>query len=468
MPLRHVIVGSGIAGLSAAEVLRQNDAEAAITIISEEAHDFYSRPGLAYLLRGDIPERQLFIRSKRDVRAMALQRIHAVADSLGENQEVVLRDGRRVAYDRLLLATGALAAPPAFPGSELAGIVKLDGLDDTRRILKLARRGQPAVVIGGGVTALELAEGLRARGMRVHYLLRKARFWGNVLDEVESDIVMDRLRREGIILRANTQVKQAIGDKGRVIAVETLGGETIPCRILAVATGVRARVDLTRKAGSAVDRLAVDRLAVDKGIVVDAHMQTSLPNVFAAGDCAQVGDAPLDVLWPTASAQGRIAGMNMAGCRVPYVKGVACNATMLAGLKVTIIGNVGSGAPGADTKARGPLVGAGRDGKLDDDVVSITRGESESWRINPDALVLSRQDAVGRVRLAVGRRTIVGAVVMGDQSWSRPLQELIAARADISAIRDDLPAEGSANLELLAEFYKTCHSENKTDALAGV
>ena len=90
MPLRHVIVGSGIAGLCAAEVLRQNDAEAAITIISEEPHNFYSRPGLAYLLRGDIPERQLFIRSKHDLRAMNLQRIHAVARA-SENQEVVLR-----------------------------------------------------------------------------------------------------------------------------------------------------------------------------------------------------------------------------------------------------------------------------------------------------------------------------------------------------------------------------------------
>ena len=185
-----------------------------------------------------------------------------------------------------------LAVPPAFPGSELAGIVKLDGLDDTRRILNLARRGKPAVVIGGGVTALELAEGLRARGMRVHYLLRKARYWGDVLDEVESNIVMDRLRREGIVLHANTQVKQAIGAKGRVTAVETLAGETIPCRILAVATGVRARVDLTRKAG----------LAVDKGIVVDAHLRTSLPNVFAAGDCTQSAMRPATCSGPRPGA----------------------------------------------------------------------------------------------------------------------------------------------------------------------
>ena len=97
-----------------------------------------------------------------------------------------------------------------------------------------------------------------------------------------------------------------------------------------------------------------------------------------------------------------------------------------------------------------------------------SRGDSESWRVNPHALALSRQDPVSRVRLAVGRRTIVGAVVMGDQSWSRPLQELIAAQADISPIRDALLAEGSAHLETLAEFYRSCHSEKRTNGTAGI
>ena len=432
----YVIVGSGIAGLCAAETLRARDPDhAVITMISEESHDFYSRPGLAYLLRGDVPEKQLFIRTRDDLRALNLKRVHARVEKLScDDRKLLLNDGQDVDYDRLLLATGALAVPPTFPGGDLAGVVKLDGLDDTRGILRLARRGKPAVVVGGGITALELAEGLNARGMRVHYFLRGDRYWADVLDETESQIVMDRLRHEGVRLHLNTQVKQAVGAGGKVAAVETQAGETVPCRVLAVAIGVRPRVDLARQAG----------LTVDKGILVNSFLQTSRPEVYAAGDAAQVGNTPLDVLWPTALDQGRIAGANMAGANTPYVKSLACNVTMLTGLKVTIIGTVGRK----------------KDSTKDKDLVTIARGDSEAWRLLPDAFVLADKDDVNRVRLFIGERKIVGALVMGDQTWSRPLQRLIAAEADISPIRSALLGEGSGGLEHLANFYRQWQGAN--------
>jgi NAD(P)H-nitrite reductase large subunit len=428
--MRHyVIVGSGIAGLCAAETLRQQHPDDAfITLVSEEEHDFYSRPGLAYLLRGDVPERQLYIRTRDDLKALKVNRVHSRVEKLDcDQRKLYLANGKAIDYDRLLIATGALAVPPSFPGGDLAGIVKLDGLDDTRQILKLARRGKPAVVVGGGITALELAEGLNARGMKTHYFLRGDRYWGDVLDDTESQIVMDRLRHEGIELHLNTQVKQALGARGRVTAVETQAGETIPCHVLAVAIGVRPRVDLAREAG----------LTVDKGVVVDPYLQTSRPEVYAAGDCAQVGKTPLDVLWPTAIDQGRVAGANMAGAKTPYVKGVACNVTMLTGLKVTIIGTVGRR----------------KDAKKDEDLVAIARGDSESWRLLPNAYVLADRDDVNRVRLFIGDNKIVGALIMGDQTWSRPLQKLIAAEADITPIRAAL-VDGNTGLECLANFYE--------------
>src|SRR5262245_22630766 len=207
-------------------------------MISEEPHDFYSRPGLAYYLRGDFPEKQLYIRSREDIKAVNVQRINAVVEQLAwQDHELHLSNGQRVRYDRMLLATGALAVPPNFPGCDLQGIVKLDGVDDGRKILQMARRGQPAVVIGGGITALELAEGLNARGMKVHFFLRSPRYWGDVLDEAESKIVMDRLRHEGITILTQTQIKQAIGKDGKLVAVQSqpsgkgAGGaeRTIPC-----------------------------------------------------------------------------------------------------------------------------------------------------------------------------------------------------------------------------------------------
>ncbi len=430
MPHHYVIVGSGIAGLCAAESLREHDPTSIISLVSEEPHNFYSRPGLAYFLRNDIPEKQLTIRTPDDLRAVNIQRIHDRVEQLVPDQhEVVLASKKRVRYDRLLLATGALAVPPPFPGGDLEGVVKLDGLDDCRRIISLVRRGKPAVVVGGGITALELAEGLNARGMKVHYFLRGKRYWSDVLDEAESAIVMDRMRHEGIVLHTETQVKQAIGARGKLTGVETQAGEHIPCQVLAVAIGVRPRADLGKNAG----------LAMKKGITVSPTMQTSSPDVFAAGDVAEVfdpvaGTNTLDVLWPTALIQGRIAGANMAGLSRPYVKGIPYNVTMLTGLKVSVIGSVGGG-----TNA---------------DLVAITRGESEAWRIVPKSWVLGVADDVNRVRLVVGDRTIGGALVMGDQLWSRPLQRLILGQVDITAIRPALIAGDPASLTQLTEFYR--------------
>jgi NAD(P)H-nitrite reductase large subunit len=429
-PPHYVIVGSGIAALAAAEALRQRDQHAVITMISEEKHDFYSRPGLAYLLRGDIPEKQLRVRTRDDLRALKLNRVHARAVQLDcAKQELALADGRRLRYHRLLLATGALAVPPAFPGTNLVGVVKLDSLDDARHILKLARRARTAVVIGGGITALELAEGLNARGVRVHYFLRGDRYWSDVLDESESRVVLERLRHEGVTVHVQTQIMQALGARGQLTAVETQTGVNIPCQMLAVAIGVRPRTDLARQAG----------LTVEKGIVVNEYLESSVAGVFAAGDVAEVfdstcGKGSLDVLWPTALAQGRIAGANMAGAGQRYAKSIPFNVTMLSGLKVTVIGAVGGGK--------------------NEDLVSITRGESEAWRQLPRAWVLSETDDVNRVRLLVGEQKIVGALVMGDQTWSSPLQRLILAGADISPIRAVLANNDGLSMMHLANFYQ--------------
>ena len=430
--MRHyVVVGSGVAGLSAAEVLRERDPGATISLIYEEPHSFYSRPGLAYLLADLVPEEQLFARTQAELRDLRLNWIHArAAQLLPEAHQVVLSNGQGLTYDRLLIATGSTAVPPDFPGGDLAGVVKFDNLDDARRILKLAGRGRTAVVIGGGITALELVEGLRARGVRTHYFLRGDRYWANVLDEAESHIVEERLKAEGVVIHYRTEMQAALGRKKTLAGVETTTGEKLPCHILGVAIGVRPRLELAQPA----------KLKLDRGILVDEFLRTSAPDVFAAGDVAQVRDprsgrAILDTLWSTALAQGRAAGANMAGAEVPYVKQVALNVTQLAGLMTTIIGAVGSG---------------GRD----QDQVTISRGNSEAWSLLPQAQVIVEKHDVNRVRLLVGERTLVGAVVMGDQTLSRPLHRLIAEQADITPIRAALVANPASAITLISDFTK--------------
>jgi len=440
---RYVIVGSGIAGLAAAETVRQHDASAEITLLAEEPHSFYSRPGLAYMLTGTVPEKQLFPRSQADLRKLRLNWIRVPAARLyPEPHQVILSNSQHLTFDRLLLATGSTAVTPDFPGGDLAGIVKLDNLDDARHILKLARRGRTAVVIGGGITALEMVEGLNARGMRVHYFLRGDRYWSNVLDETESRIVEGRLKAQGVIVHYHTQIGQAVGEHGALASVETTAGEHIPCHVLGVAIGVRPRMELAQLA----------RLKVERGILVDESMQTSAPDIFAAGDVAQVYDprskrATLDTLWSTAMRQGQAAGANMAGVQTPYVKGFALNVTRLAGLTTTIIGGIGSGR--------------------DEDLLTLARGDSEAWRIPSEAWVVTERHEINRVRLLVDENTIVGALVMGDQTLSRPLQDLIEHRIDISPVREAIKADPATIGLLLSDLHRQSGTRHRVPRVPG-
>ncbi|MEI7644882.1 MAG: NAD(P)/FAD-dependent oxidoreductase [Chloroflexales bacterium] len=439
MAAEYVIVGSGVAGIAAAEALRARAPGASITVITEDPNGFYSRPGLAYYLGGAIPEKQLFPRSHAELRALGLRWVQAQATKIDvAGHRVNLADGRSLAYDKLLIATGARAAAPDFPGGDLDGVFTLDTLADAKRLIHKANKSGHAVVVGGGITALELAEGLHACGVNVHYLLRGARYWSNVLDAEESQLVEDHLRDDGIEIHYHARIHQAEGKKGRLIAVQTDSGERIPCQILAVAIGTRPNLNLARTA----------EIKIDRGILTDSCLRTSAPDILAAGDVAQVHDditgrASLDTLWPTARAHGVAAAATMTGAPTPYRRTAAMNVTLLADIPTTIIGALGSGS--------------------DEDMVAIARGDSESWRAAAPTWVVVEHHEVNRVRIMLGDRTITGALVMGDQTLSRPLHRLIAAEADISPIRDALLADDHAVLQLIASFsaeWERSHADN--------
>ena len=426
---RYVIIGSGAAGIAAAEAIRKQDSQASILMLGEERHGYYSRPGLAYYLTGELVEEQLFPFSKQDFEHIGLHLLNAQVKHIYPSEHrAALHNGRQVPYDRLLIATGAQAASTRAPGVDLEGVVKLDCLDDARRILKLARRARAAVVVGGGITALELVEGLRARGVRTHYFLRRERYWSNVLDETESRIVEHRLVEEGIKIHYHTELAEILGKRGRVAGVLTADGEQVKCGLVAVAIGIRPRKELAEAAG----------LEVDRGILVDEYLRTSHADIFAAGDVAQVydslsGKSVLDSLWGAARSQGSSAGQNMSGGSEPYHKPVAFNVTRLAGLTTTIIGTVGHGD--------------------DDDLLGIARGDSETWRELPDVITAQDNFDVNRLRLLIGAHTLRGSIVMGDQTLSRPVHQLVSERVDITAIREQLLVPGAPIADLIAGFY---------------
>jgi NAD(P)H-nitrite reductase large subunit len=428
MSTRYLIIGMGVAGIAAVEGIRSADRAGEITVVGDDPHGFYSRPGLAYYLTGEVAGENLFPYPPEQLQKLNARfvrgRVARIVPALGL---ATLAAGEDLPYDRLLIATGAQAVRLDVPGSDLAGVVKLDNYDDARAILAGAKKSRAAVVVGGGITALELTEGLARRRVKVHYLLRGDRYWANVLDETESHIVEGRLRQERVAIHYHSELAEVLGKKGRVSGVRLTDGTSIPCDMVACAIGIAPRLDLARACG----------VACERGILADEYLETNLPGIFAAGDVAAVLDPStgrrlLDSLWHSARQQGFTAGLNMAGRRVRYVKEVPFNVTRLAGLTTTIIG----------------MVGGGRD----EDLVGIARGDSETWREAPQAAMAQTGFEVNRVRLMVGPDRLVGGIVMGDQTLSRSLESLIRERVDITPIRARLLEPGAPIAKIIASF----------------
>lgn len=427
--MKYVVIGTGVAGISAVEAIRSVDRAGEIVMLGDDPHGYYSRPGLAYILTGELQDESLFPKKREDYIPLKFKYKKARVIRIDRANKVLhLDDKTPLAYDKLLIATGASAIPLTVPGANLQGVMKLDHLEDARGILKHAKRGRTAIVVGGGITALELTEGLLARGVHVHYLLRGNRYWSSVLDEHESRIVEGRLQAEGVTLHFHSEVQEIIGKSGKVRGVRLLDGRIMKCDMLAYAVGIKPRAELAKSAD----------LALDRGILVNEYLQTNDPSIYAAGDVAQVydpltGRSVLDSLWSPAREQGYAAGVNMAGKSQAYVKMVPFNVTRLAGLTTTIIGAVGHGR--------------------DEDIVGIARGDSETWRQLPDAIVAQGGFDINRVRLLVGEDYLIGAVVMGDQKLSVPLQRMISEKINISSIRDTLLKKDTKVADVIVDFW---------------
>ncbi len=426
---RYVIVGAGIAGFAAAQTLRSLDSAAEILMVSDDPHGFYSRPGLAYYLTGEIPEKQLFLFSKKGKINLDIRHVKARVTRINPNSHSIeLNMPGKLAYDRLLLATGASSVPLEVPGSNLQGLVKLDDLEDTRQILSLVRRTKTAVVVGDGVVGIELVEGLVAQGIKVHYFLRGDWFWPNVLGEVESRMVERYLAHDEVMLHHHTEIVEILGKSGEVTGVRTSRGDVLRCDMVAVGIGVKARMELARAAG----------LKTDRGILVNEYLQTSVPDIFAAGDVAQIfdplsGHSSIDNLWFPGRKQGGVAALNMAGRKQIYMRTIAMNVLRLAGVMTTIIGAIGSG------RDEGPAY--------------TTRGSSETWQQLPNTIATESGTEVSHLRLVVGEQILLGALVMGDQKISRPLRDMINARVDITPIRNELLQSSDRLGQFVMDFW---------------
>jgi NADPH-dependent 2,4-dienoyl-CoA reductase/sulfur reductase-like enzyme len=333
-----VIVGNGVAGIEAALALRGRDEDARITLVSDEHEHFFSRPALMYVFAGQMTLRDTEPYDRGLYERMRFERVsRRVATLDAPGRALVLEDGSRLGYDRLLLAVGSKGRRAPWPGAEGPGIHYFVTLQDLEALDREARKGMRAVVVGGGLIGVEVAEILHDRGLRVSFVIREEWYFPVALDRNESALVAEHLRAHGVDVRLGASVEAVVrSDDGRVRGVRLAGGEALDADLVVATIGVVPNTGFL--AGSAIE------LAANGAIETDDALRTSAPGVWAAGDCANVTwfDATRrpEQLWYTARDQGRAAARSMLGDDVAYRRGTLYNSAKFFDLEYTTAGYV--------------------------------------------------------------------------------------------------------------------------------
>jgi NADPH-dependent 2,4-dienoyl-CoA reductase/sulfur reductase-like enzyme len=340
--LHVAIVGNGVTGVSAALRLRALHPDWRITLVSGESTYHYSRPALMYVFMGHLRyhDTKPFEDSLWGMQRLELVRAWVTRIDL-EQKRLELHGRPPLAWDKLLLATGSKSNRFGWPGQELDGVQGLYGLEDLKRLYDACARARAAVIVGGGLIGVELAEMLHARGIAVTFLVREHSYWNGILPDEESAMVNREIRAHGIELKLATQLASVVDDgQGRACAVLTDQGERIPCEIVGLTAGVSPNLDLVQ--GSAI------RCA--RGILVDKSLRTNVPDVFAAGDCAEIegsdGKNLVQQVWYTGKQQGELVAEVIAGAERVYEPGIWFNSAKFFDLEYQVYGRVNTRTPG--------------------------------------------------------------------------------------------------------------------------
>ena len=324
--MHHVIVGAGPAGVVAAETLRRVDSRSAVTLICGEAGPPYSRMAIPYVISGKIDEPGTHLRRTPDhfqTLGVALRhdRVTAIDPAA---KSLSLADGKSLAYDRLLIATGSSPARPPISGLDQPGVYSCWTLDDMRKICAAVKPGTRLVLLGAGFVACIIIPSLLERGAVVTVVCGSSgRMVRSMMDETSGGMIMRWCRKRGVRVITSGRPQSIAAD----LTVTLESGETAEADIVVVATGVTTNTGFL--AGSGV--------MVNQGIVVDQYLQSSVSDIYAAGDVAEgmnfcTGKPEVHAIQPTAVEHGRIAAMNMTGRQVPFHGSLSMNTLDTMGL----------------------------------------------------------------------------------------------------------------------------------------
>jgi NAD(P)H-nitrite reductase large subunit len=334
----YIIAGGGVAGVTAAETIRDHDSGARIGLLSAEAEPLYSRVLLPRYVEGLIPRDRLFLRSEADYAAKKIERFSgAVAHHLDiAERRVFLVSGKEFGFGKLLIAGGGAPKELGIPGERLRGVTHFQTIGDADVIRGAIADARQAVVIGSGFISLEYLGLLAGRGIPTTLLLRSKHLFEKQLDPEAASILTAHFETRGIRVFSGKRVMAFHGSE-RVLAVETEGGETIPADFVGVGVGLRRSTLWLEGSGIAVS---------SAGVSVDEHLETAAHGVFAAGDIAVLPDGAGGYRshgnWANAVLQGRVAGKNIVGDSAEVFSGVPLYSIRCLGLSLAFVGETES------------------------------------------------------------------------------------------------------------------------------
>ena len=335
--MHYVIIGAGPAGVNAAEHLRKYDPSGEITMLVAEDVPPYSRMALPYYLVGNIEAEGTYLRKNdQHFKSLNINLKQGRASSVDTTaKKITLLGGDELSYDRLLVASGATATRPPIDGIDLPNVFNCWSLADSHKIVESTQKGSKVILMGAGFIGCIILEALAARGVELTVIEMENRMVSRMTNEVMGTMIKDWCVNKGIKVMTSTKVSSiSQSDGSDPLTVNTEDGQELPADVVICATGVRSNTAFLEGSG----------INVDMGIIVDDFMQTSVPDVFAAGDVAQgrdlsTGDYYVQAIQPTAVEHGKLAANNMVfGKRTPHPGNLNMNVLDTVGLISTSFG----------------------------------------------------------------------------------------------------------------------------------